>query len=75
MRIWHQSFTVLEDVPAYTARVRAHVDRKRASMAAHTSQLPERVLDEVVPHASFAAVYGYEWYVRDGPPGPIDRLR
>jgi len=27
MRIWHQSFTVLEDVPAYTARVRAHVDR------------------------------------------------
>ena len=31
MRIWHQSFTVLEDVPAYTARVRAHVDRvKRA---------------------------------------------
>lgn len=27
MRIWHQSFTVLEDVPAYTARVRAHIDR------------------------------------------------
>ena len=27
MRIWHQSFTVLEDVPAYTARVRQHVDR------------------------------------------------
>jgi Asp/Glu/hydantoin racemase len=27
LRIWHQSFTVLEDVPAYTARVRAHVDR------------------------------------------------
>ena len=27
MRIWHQSFIVLEDVPAYTARVRAHIDR------------------------------------------------
>lgn len=27
MRIWHQSFTVLEDVPAYTGRVRGHVDR------------------------------------------------
>src|SRR5947207_11454704 len=27
MRIWHQSFTVLEDVPAYTARVRRHIDR------------------------------------------------
>ena len=27
MRIWHQSFIVLEDVPAYTDRVRQHVDR------------------------------------------------
>jgi Asp/Glu/hydantoin racemase len=27
LRIWHQSFTVLEDVPAYTARVRAHIAR------------------------------------------------
>jgi allantoin racemase len=27
LRIWHQSFTVLEDVPAYTARLRAHIER------------------------------------------------
>ena len=27
MRIWHQSFIVLDDVPAYTERVRAHIDR------------------------------------------------
>ncbi len=27
MRIWHQSFIVLEDVPAYTDRVRQHIDR------------------------------------------------
>jgi allantoin racemase len=27
MRIRHQSFTVLEDVPAYTTRVRRHIDR------------------------------------------------
>lgn len=27
MRIWHQSMTVLEDVPAYTERVRRHIDR------------------------------------------------
>ena len=45
-----------------------------AIIAAHVSQLPESVLDDVVPHASFAAVYGYEWYVREGPPGAIDRL-
>jgi LmbE family N-acetylglucosaminyl deacetylase len=55
--------------------VRRHLDRKRAAIAAHASQVPETVLDDVVPHASFADVYGYEWYVRLGPPGPIDRLR
>ena len=27
MRIWHQSFIVLDDVPAYTDRVRRHLDR------------------------------------------------
>jgi len=27
MRIWHQSFIVLEDVPAYTDRVRQHINR------------------------------------------------
>jgi allantoin racemase len=27
MRIWHQSFIVLEDAPAYTDRVRQHIDR------------------------------------------------
>src|SRR5689334_16879645 len=26
MRIWHQSFTVLEDVPAYTEAMRTHID-------------------------------------------------
>ena len=54
--------------------VRHQLDRKRAAIAAHASQVPERVLEDLVPHASFAAVYGFEWYVRDGPPGPIDRL-
>src|SRR5262245_17449081 len=27
MRIWHQSFIVLEDVPAYAEQVRKHIDR------------------------------------------------
>jgi allantoin racemase len=31
MRIWHQSFIVLDDVPAYTARVRQHIDRIKRS--------------------------------------------
>jgi LmbE family N-acetylglucosaminyl deacetylase len=55
--------------------VRRHLDRKRAAIAAHASQVPENVIDHLLPHASFAAVYGFEWYVREGPPGPIDQLR
>jgi len=31
MRIWHQSFIVLEEVPAYTDRVRRHIDRVKQS--------------------------------------------
>jgi LmbE family N-acetylglucosaminyl deacetylase len=54
--------------------VTRHLDRKRAAIGVHTSQVPEHVLDDLVPHASFAAVYGFEWYVREGPPGPIDAL-
>jgi len=27
MRIWHQSFTVLEDLPAYAATLRTHIDK------------------------------------------------
>jgi LmbE family N-acetylglucosaminyl deacetylase len=54
--------------------VRAVIGVKRAAMAAHASQLPEvspslQLADEV-----FAATYGYEWFTRAGPPGPIERL-
>ncbi len=44
-------------------------------MAAHASQIPGHVLGH--DHAAsehFAAVYGYEWFVRLGPSGPIDDL-
>ena len=54
--------------------VRRHLERKRAAIAAHASQVPDSTIDQLLPHASFAAVYGYEWYVREGPLGPIDRL-
>ena len=57
-----------------TVDVRPVLPTKRRAMAAHASQIPEsssalRLLD-----ADFAAVYGYEWYGRRGPLGPIDRL-
>lgn len=54
--------------------VRRHLAPKRAAIAAHATQVPERVLDDLLPHASFADVYGFEWFVREGPPGPIERL-
>ena len=43
-------------------------------MAAHASQIPETSSAMRLPDADFAAVYGYEWYVRSGPRGPLDAL-
>ena len=50
------------------------LDRKRAAMAAHASQIPETTSAFQLGLEQFAAVYGWEWFVRTGPPGPIDEL-
>ena len=57
-----------------TVDVRAVLDVKRAAMAAHASQIPESTSALRLPTHRFADVYGWEWYVRTGPPGPIDAL-
>ena len=54
--------------------VRTALERKRAAMAAHGSQIPETASAMQLPVAAFAAVYGYEWFLRTGPPGPLDVL-
>jgi LmbE family N-acetylglucosaminyl deacetylase len=54
--------------------VRAVLEAKRAAMAAHASQIPETTSALRLPADHFADVYGWEWYVRTGPPGPIDAL-
>ncbi|HEX2064719.1 MAG TPA: PIG-L family deacetylase [Acidimicrobiales bacterium] len=54
--------------------VRDVLDRKRRAMAAHASQIPETASAMQLPTHSFSAVYGFEWFVRLGPPGPIDAL-
>lgn len=54
--------------------VRACLDEKRAAIAAHASQVPETSSPMTMPAATFADVYGYEWYVRTGPAGLIDEL-
>jgi LmbE family N-acetylglucosaminyl deacetylase len=54
--------------------VRGHLDAKRAAIAAHASQVPETSSAMTLPPGSFAEVYGFEWYVREGPPGPLERI-
>ncbi|HEV7534327.1 MAG TPA: PIG-L family deacetylase, partial [Acidimicrobiia bacterium] len=57
-----------------TVDVRPVLTVKRRAMAAHASQIPETSSAMRLPDADFAAVYGYEWYARRGPHGPIDEL-
>jgi LmbE family N-acetylglucosaminyl deacetylase len=57
-----------------TVDVRPVLPVKRRAMAAHASQIPESSSAMRLPDADFAAVYGYEWYARRGPIGPIDEL-
>jgi LmbE family N-acetylglucosaminyl deacetylase len=57
-----------------TVDVRSVLPVKRQAMSAHASQIPETSSAMRLPDADFAAVYGYEWYARRGPAGPIDEL-
>lgn len=54
--------------------VRCVLDTKRAAIAAHASQVSGSSMMMTMPAASFERVYGYEWYIREGPAGPIDEL-
>lgn len=54
--------------------VRDVLDVKRRAMVAHASQIPETTTSMQLPTEAFAAVYGYEWYVRQGTPGPLESL-
>jgi LmbE family N-acetylglucosaminyl deacetylase len=57
-----------------TLDVRGHLAAKRAAMAAHRSQLPEHAPVFQLPSDHFAEVYGWEWFRRVGPRGPLDQL-
>ena len=54
--------------------VRSVLATKRAALAAHASQIPETAAVLHLPTEAFSAVYGFEWFVRQGPPGPIEAL-
>jgi LmbE family N-acetylglucosaminyl deacetylase len=54
--------------------VRRFLQQKRAAIAAHTTQVPETSSVMTLSEEAFRNVYGYEWYVRHGPPGVIELL-
>ncbi len=57
--------------------VRPWLDRKRASMRAHASQIAESSFFLTLPDEAFAEAFGTEWFVREGapprPPGAWER--
>ena len=54
--------------------VSAHVDRKRASMRAHASQITETSFFLAMPDEVFALSFGLEWFIRRGVPVPVDEF-
>lgn len=48
--------------------VSKHIAAKRASMAAHASQIPEDSFFLLMPDEAFAASFGFEWFIRHGVP-------
>ncbi len=48
--------------------VRDHLATKRASMAAHASQISETSFFLSMPEEAFAAAFGWEWFIRHGVP-------
>jgi LmbE family N-acetylglucosaminyl deacetylase len=52
----------------------AHLAAKRSAIAAHHSQVLTTSEVMTMPAATFAQVYGVEWYIRRGPAGRLDHL-
>jgi LmbE family N-acetylglucosaminyl deacetylase len=61
---------VTVEIPLAVAADERTLDAKRRAMLAHASQITPASIEL----SGFADVYGLEWYLRDGPAGPLDRL-
>jgi len=57
-----------------TVDVRSVLPQKKAAIAAHASQVDATSSLMTLSDDSFRNVYGYEWFVRTGPPGVIESL-
>jgi len=63
-------FGVREDQITTEVDVSDYLDRKRAAMAAHASQISESSFFLAMPREFFARAFGTEWFIRRGaPPG------
>jgi LmbE family N-acetylglucosaminyl deacetylase len=62
------SFGRPESVITTMVDVRDHLATKRASMAAHASQISETSFFLSLPDEAFEASFGWEWFIRHGVP-------
>ncbi len=51
--------------------VTAWIERKRASMRAHASQIAEQSFFLAMPDEAFVRAFGTEWFIRRGTPVPV----
>ncbi len=63
-----------EDVITHRLDVRDLIALKRASMAAHASQIAEQSFFLQIPEEAFEATFGYEWYIQRGVEPTDDKL-
>jgi len=64
---------VNEDRITTTVEIGPWLDRKRAAMAAHASQISETSFFLAMDPASFEGAFGQEWFIRcGGPPGLVE---
>ena len=57
-----------------TVDVRSVLEKKKAAITAHASQVQPSSSVMLLSENSFREVYGYEWFVRHGPPSVIEKL-
>jgi allantoin racemase len=70
MRLWHQSFTVIEHLPAYTQRMQTHVarvTRPDTEVALHgvlPGTYPSEYPGDDLSYSPLFALHGQQWIVR-----------
>jgi LmbE family N-acetylglucosaminyl deacetylase len=63
-----ETFGRPESMITTTVDVRDFVTQKRASMAAHASQISETSFFLAMPDEQFEQAFGHEWFIRRGVP-------